>query len=196
CVLACVVVHHAGGFGRAALACAALAIVGLTVTALHFPYTAQRPKRIRLAHVVEDVENTGVNAARAPGAPRSAVLLGSGDALGLASVLPSVPGFVPARPGWPPYETWWPPFSHERPAPPPTLDPPRVEVTHEAYDAPTDRRELRLRVAAPGAQMRLALPAARLLGWSLGAHPQDAMAVRGQRIIHLDGLAADGAELS
>jgi hypothetical protein len=185
-VLAWVVVHRAGGFGRASLVCAAVAIVGLAATAMHFPYTSQRPKRLRLAHVVEN----------ASGHQRSALLLGSGDALGLGSVLPSVPGFVPARSGWPPYETWWPPLSHELAAPPPTVVPPRVEVTRDTYDASTDRRELALRVTAPGAQMRLALPSERLLAWSLGAPPEAVMQVRGQRVIHLEGLADDGAELS
>jgi len=185
-VLACAAVHHAGGFGRASLACAAVAIVGLAMTATHFPYTAERPKRLRMAHVAED----------ASGVTKSALLLGSGDALGLGSVLPSVPGFVPARPGWPPCETWWPAFSHELPAPPPKLDAPQVEVTDDTYDATTDRRALRLKVTAPGAQMRLALPSARLLGWSLGSPPDATMEVRGQRVIHLEGLDADGAELS
>ena len=123
-------------------------------------------------------------------------MLGSGDALGLASVLPSLPEFAPARPTWPAYETWLPPFSHERPAPPPALAPPRVEVIHDAYDATTDRRELRLHVAAPGAQIRLALPSARLLGWSLPAPPPAVLVAHGQRLIHLEGLTADGAELS
>jgi hypothetical protein len=188
-VLAWVVVHRAGGFGRASLACAAVAIVGLAVTALHFPFTPQRPKRIRLAHVVDDAGGAG-------GERRSALLLGSGDALGVASVLPSVPGFAPARPGWPPFETWLPPLSHELPAPPPELPAPRVEVTHDAYDATTDRRELGLRVTATGAQIRLAIPSARLLGWSLGAPPEAVMQAGGRRVIHLEGLAADGAELS
>jgi hypothetical protein len=186
CVLACAGLHHAGGFGRAALAGATVAIVGLALAATHFPYTAQRPKRLRMAHVAED----------SSGVTKSALLLGSGDALGIESVLASVPGFVPARPGWPPYETWSPPFSHELPAPPPALAPPHVEITYDGYDATTDRRELRLRVTAPGAQMRLAMPSARLLAWSLGLPPETTLGVRGQRVIHLEGLTDDGAELS
>jgi hypothetical protein len=185
-VLASAVVHHAGGLGRAALVCAVVAVVGLAATALRFPYTAERPKRLRLAHVSED----------SPGSHRSALLLRSGDALGIESVLPSLPGFVPARPGWPPYESWYPPFSHERPAgPPENLAPPRIEIVSDAYDATTDRRELHTRVAAPGAQMRLVLPSDRLLGWSLGGEPAATMEVRGQRVVHLEGLAADGADL-
>jgi hypothetical protein len=189
-VSALAVVHPAGGLGRAALACAALAVVGLAATATRFPYTAQRPKRIRLAHVAQDAAN-GV-----PGQRRSALLLASGDALGLAPVLPSLPEAVPARPDWPRYETWLPPMSHELPAPPPALAAPRIDVTRDSYDATTDQRELGLRVTAPGAQMRLALPAARLLGWSLGPRPDDAMEIGGQRMIHLDGLGDDGAALS
>lgn len=188
-VLTCAAVHQAGGFGRAALACAALAIAGVAVTASRFPYTAERPKRLLLAHVAVDAEAGAAS-------PRSALLVGSGDALGLEGVLPSLPGFVPARPGWPPFETWLRPTWYELPAPPPRLPPPHVAIVREAYDAATDRRELRLRLTAPGAQMRLTFPATRVAGWSLGAHPANALAVQGQRVIHLEGLEPEGAELS
>jgi hypothetical protein len=167
-------------------------VIGLAATALRFPYTAERPKRLRVAQIAEES-----SAEESSGASRSALLLRSGDALGLESILPSVPGFTPARAGWPHFETWLPPFSHERPAPPPdNLDRPRIEVLADAYDAVADRRELRLRVTGPGAQMRLALPAARLVGWSLGAPPEATMEAWGQRVVHLEGLADDGAELS
>jgi hypothetical protein len=186
-VLACAAVHRAGRFGRAALVCTAVAIAGLTASAIRFPYTAERPKRLRLAHVSLDCK----------GEQRSALLLRADDALGMASVLPSLPELVPARRDWPAYETWQPLFSHELPAPPPTEPPaPRIAVIHDAYDAATDLRELRLRVTAPGAQMRLAFPASRLVIWSLDGPPTLAANVRGDRTIHLEGLGADGAELS
>jgi hypothetical protein len=186
-VLACAAVQRAGGLGRAALACTAVAIVGLTASATRFPYTAERPKRIRLAHVSLDWA----------GEQRSALLLKADDALGMASVLPSLPELVPARPGWPPYETWHPAFSHELPAPPPSEpEAPRIAVIHDAYDAATDLRELRLRVTAPGAQMRLAFPASRLVGWSLDGPLTSVANIGGNRAIHLEGLGADGAELS
>jgi len=185
-VAAFAIPQRVGGFGRASLACTAVAVVGIAATALHFPYTAQRPKRIRLAHV----------AVEAGGTQKSALLLGANDPLGLASVLPSVPGFVPAGPGWPPYETWLYPVWYEMAAPPPAFPPARVDVISDGYDAATDHRELRLRVRAPGAQFRLGVPAARLVGWSFAARPRDVMAIRGQRMIHFEGLDADGAELS
>jgi hypothetical protein len=191
-VLAAAVVHGVGGFGRASLACVVVGVIGLAATALRFPYTAERPKRLRVAQIAEES-----SADESSGVARSALLLRSGDALGLESILPSVPGFTPARAGWPHFETWLPPFSHERPAPPPeNLAHPRIEVIADAYDAVADRRELRVRVTAPGAQMRLALPAARLVGWSLGAPPEATMEAWGQRVVHLEGLADDGAELS
>jgi hypothetical protein len=186
-VLACAAVQRAGGLGRAALACTAVAIVGLTASAIRFPYTAERPKRLRLAHVSLD----------SAGEQRSALLLGADDALGIASVLPSVPELTPARPGWPAYETWGPAFSHELPAPPPAEpEAPRIAVLHDAYDAATDLRELRLRVTAPGAQIRVAFQASRLVGWSLDAPPAAAANMGGNRTIHLEGLGADGAELT
>jgi hypothetical protein len=95
-----------------------------------------------------------------------------------------------------PYETWLYPVWYEMPAALPTLAPARVEVTSETYDAATDHRELRLRVRAPGAQFRLGVPAARLVGWSFAAQPRVVMNVRGQRLIHFEGLPDDGAELS
>jgi len=183
---ACAILQRSGGFGRASLACAAVAAVGIAATALHFPYTAQRPKRIRIAHVAVD----------AGGTQKSALLIGANDPLGMAPVLPSVPGFVPAAPGWPPYETWLYPVWYEMPAPPPAFPAAHVEITSERYDAATDHRELRLRVRAPGAQARLGIPAARLVGWSFAAQPRDVMNVRGQRLIHFEGLGDDGAELS
>jgi hypothetical protein len=132
----------------------------------------------------------------AGGTQKSALLLGANDPLGLAPVLPSLSGFVPAGPDWPPYETWLYPVWYETPAPPPTLAPARVEVVSDGYDAATDRRALRLRVRAPGAQVRLGIPAARLVGWSFAARPRDVMAVRAHRLIHFEGLGDDGAELS
>jgi hypothetical protein len=129
-------------------------------------------------------------------APRSALLLASGDALPLGQVLTSVPEFTPARPGWPSYETWLPPSSHELAAPPPKIEAPQVQVITDAYDAASDRRELRLRASAPGAQMRLGIPSARLVAWSLGAPPEATLELQGQRVIHLEGLDTEGAELS
>jgi hypothetical protein len=44
--------------------------------------------------------------------------------------------------------------------------------------------------------MRLGIPSARLLAWSLGAPPEAVLAVDGKRLIHLEGLADSGAELA
>jgi len=184
--LACASVHHIGGFWRASLACVAVTIVGLVATAVHAPYTEQRPKRIRLTHVIEDSN----------GSQKSALLLASGDALPLGPVLSSVPEFVPARPDWPSYETWAPPSSHQAEAPPPKVDLPRLDLTTDAYDPATDQRRLTFRVTAPGTQMRLGIPSARLLAWSLGAPPAAVLAVDGKRLIHLEGLDDSGAELA
>ena len=44
--------------------------------------------------------------------------------------------------------------------------------------------------------MRLGIPADRLTAWSLGAPPEATLELQGQRVIHLEGLDAEGAELS
>ncbi|HLK92365.1 MAG TPA: M20/M25/M40 family metallo-hydrolase [Polyangia bacterium] len=186
-VMASVAVQHAGDLRGAALVCAGVTIVGLAMTATRFPYTPERPKRVLLAHVAQN---------EAWGLERSALLVRSGDALELGSVLAALPGFVAARPGWPAFETWLPPFTHERPAGPPALAPPRVDLLADAYDATTDERTVRLRVSAPGAQLRLGIPSQRLLAWSLGAPPDQALELHGQRLVHLEGLGPEGAELS
>jgi len=183
-VLASVVVHHGGGLRGAALVCAGVAIAGLAATATRFPYTPARPKRVLLAHAAETTA----------GAERAAVLARSGDALPLGSVL-AIPGFADARPLWPAFETWMPPFSREMPAPRPALDPPRVEVLGDAYDSARDQRALRLRVSSPAAQMRLGIPADRLVAWSLGGPPDQVLEISGQRLVHFEGLGPEGAEL-
>jgi len=180
--LALAVPHRVGGFGRGALGAAAVAIVGLAITALHFPYEASRPKRLLLAHVADD--------------QTSALLLGSVDALPLGPALTSIPGLVAARPGWPRYESWSPPFTHERAAPPPALPPPRAEITSDQYDAGTDRRRLGVRVFSPGAQLRLAVPADRLVAWSLAPSLDSTLTFFGQQVIHFEGLGPEGHEIS
>lgn len=191
-VSACAVIHgiRAGGFGRAALACVAVSIVGVVATAVHDPYTVERPKRLRLAHVLVD------DATGSAGRRESALLLGSGDALPLGAVLGAVADFQPVHRAWPAPEAWLPPPSHEFPAAAPMLKGPELQLLQESYDASNDRRELRIRVAAPGAQMRLGIPVERLVAWSLGAPPEAVLAQHGQRWIHLEGLGDEGAELS
>jgi hypothetical protein len=51
------------------------------------------------------------------------------------------------------------------------------------------------RGAEPDAQVRVGIPAARLLAWSLSPSPDDALAVNGLRMIHLEGLGPEGAQL-
>ena len=58
-----------------------------------------------------------------------------------------------------------------------------------------DRRDLRLIVAAPGAQMRLGISSARLVAWSLAAPPEATLELHGQRLIHLEGLGERGDRL-
>jgi hypothetical protein len=180
--------HQVGGFGRAAVGCAAVAVLGLALTAAHFPYSKERPKRLILAHAGDD--------------RTSALLLVSGDALGMAPVLSFVPEFRPVPEsktvgsGWPPYEIWSPPFTHQRAAGPPDLSPPGIEVTFDEYDALTDRRDLRIRVSGPGAQLRLSVPSVRLRGWSLAPSLDATLAVRGQHVAHFEGLGAEGHELA
>jgi hypothetical protein len=180
--LAFAVPHRVGGFGWVAIGCAVVAIVGIAFSATRFPYTPERPKRLLLAHVADDQE--------------SALLLRSGDALDMKAVLASEPAFVPARSRWSAYEVWLPPFTHERQAAPARLAPPRVEVLRDDYNAATDRRDLRVRVSGPGAQLRLLVPSGRLAGWSLAPSLDATLAVGGQHVAHFEGLGPAGHELS
>ena len=63
--LALPLLHASGGFGRAAMALAAVGVVGLAVIAVRFPYTETRPRRVSVSHVADGDQG----AIRIKGAP-------------------------------------------------------------------------------------------------------------------------------
>jgi len=144
--------------GRVALVGVAIAAGGVIAAAVHHPYTADRPKRVRAAVVVRGGE--------------SALLVASHDALPLDEVLADVPEAVPYDPPWSPIAGFDPPFSYQLPAAPPGFDAPHIEVLSSSYDASRDARTVRIRLVSDGPQLRLLIPTTSLRGWSLGPVPE------------------------
>ncbi len=144
--LGVVALHRAGVVGGMAAATAVLAVLALGALALRFPYSPERPKRLEVVHEQRE------------GQPARVRLLGF-DFPDLGRVVAELPAE-----GWTRStgEAWYQVF--ERPAPPPELPAPVLQVlsSSEAEGG----REVRLRVEAPGAwEFNLKLPRIRLAGW-------------------------------
>ncbi|MBN2573070.1 MAG: M20/M25/M40 family metallo-hydrolase [Deltaproteobacteria bacterium] len=170
-----------GGLGRAAALCAGLGLAGLIATALVPPYTANRPKRLLAAHA-DDGE-------------KSALLLAGYGPDALRPLLPSLPGASPAPASWPSLGLFLPSFSHMLPAGPPALSAPRAEVTASSYDSAADARQVALHLRSGGPQLRLLVPAAALLAWSVGEKLPARPPVDGKYLIQFEGVPESGVDV-
>jgi hypothetical protein len=159
--LGMVAVCEVGGLGRAAAVVASLGVVLLIATALHFPYTAERPKRVAVSHGDED------------GHP--SLYFGGSDSVDVRVALGAFTGLQPTQVAQRP---WAADVSLRLDAPEPPLRAPECEVR----SSPTEggKRRVHLRVSSHGAlALLLEIPPGRLAGWSLT--PQLPQRVPGDR---------------
>jgi hypothetical protein len=151
-------IHRAGRLPWALAGCAALTAVGILVTALHSPYSAARPKRVMAVHATKEGQ--------------TALLLMSQDYVPLAPALAGLPEakLVPVGEDWPNFlpPGWVPPFSHQLPAQPLPISPPRLEVQERSETSASGIRTVKLRLWATGWITFLEIPHQPLAGWSLG----------------------------
>ena len=173
--------HRTGGLGRAALLCAVLGVVGIGVTALHSPYSAARPKRLMVVQAAD--------------AERSALLLASAGADGMRPLLPMFPDATPAPTTWPSLDLMTPPLTHMLPAPAPAMQAPRAEVIADHHDPATDTRQITLHLHGTSPQLRLSIPAAALLGWSVTSNLSAIPPTDGRYLVHFEGVPAAGVDI-
>jgi hypothetical protein len=137
-------IQAAGVTGRASGVLLFIGLTALAVTALRFPYSPERPKRLVLEHGDRP--------------DRSYLRVRDWDALELSPALASV---LSRGRSTVPGDEW------EMPAGPTGLPPPRVEVHAGPADA-QGTRQVTLRMVPEGAtELDLRIPAESLSGWSL-----------------------------
>jgi hypothetical protein len=154
--------HRAGWVWRAAAAAALVGVVGLAVMASTFPYTPRRPQRITLVHEAEG--------------DRGQVRAFGYEFVSPARALAGVPGVralesprgLPGRLGVPAGGTGF--------------APPAAQVVAERSRGSDREVDIRLRPADAYA-LRLRVPAARFVAWSLGGSPRDSASVREARFL-------------
>ena len=172
--------YRTGGFGKVALVCAVLGIVGIVLTALHAPYSAVRPKRLVAVHAAD--------------ADKGALLLTSPGPDGTRPLAALFADATPAPAAWPSLEPFAPPFTHLLPAPAPSMQAPRAEVTADAYDATADTRQITLHLYG-SPQIKLSIPAQSLVSWSVGTSLATMVPTNGQYLVGFEGIPADGADI-
>jgi hypothetical protein len=170
-----------GGFGKAALVCAVLGIVGIALTALANPYSALRPKRVVAVHATV--------------AGDSALLLASPGADGMRPLAALFPDASPVPATWPSLEPFVPPFTHKLPAPAQAMQAPSAAVTAEAYDAGTDARQVALHLLGTSPQLELAIPAQSLVAWSIAASLANLTPTQGRYLVRFEGVPAAGVDI-
>ena len=79
------------------------------------------------------------------------------------------------------------------PAPAPAMQAPRAEVTAEHHDPATDTRQVTLHLDGTSPQLRLAIPAEVLLGWS--ASPKLGAPTDGRYLLPIEGVPATGVDI-
>lgn len=150
--------HRAGQLPRALAGCAAVTLLGIAATALHAPYSTERPKRVMAVHATQE--------------GRTALVLMSEDYLPLGPALTALPEARPVPDGesWSSFVPpgWLPPFSHKLPAQPLPIPPPRLVVQERSEDPTSGVRTVKLRLYASGWVTFLELPHQALAGWSIG----------------------------
>lgn len=141
-------VHADGGLGRAALLWLGAGAAGLVLSAARPPYTAERPKRLRVEHRVEG------DTAR--------VVVRSLDPLSPGAALARVPGAAPGAAGSLPRGTW------VAPAVPEQVAAPVVLVLRSTVDSVVGERTVDVMVTGgPFTFLEWRVPASALAGWSL-----------------------------
>jgi hypothetical protein len=180
-VIAFTLPYRTGGLGKASLVCSVLGIAGIALTALHTPYSAVRPKRLVAVHAADG--------------DKSALLLASPGADGMRPLASLFGDATPASPTWPSLEPFAPPFTHMLPAPAPAMQVPRAEVTASAYDSTADTRQVTLHLFGTSPQLKLSIPAASLVGWSIAARLATMVPTNGQHVVGFEGLPAAGADI-
>jgi hypothetical protein len=156
-----IAVCEADGIGRAAAGVAVVGLALLVVTALHFPYTAERPKRVAVLHGAED--------------DRASLYFGGSDSVDVRVALGKLTGLEPASGT---QRAWAADASFRLAAPAPPMRAPAVEVRSSSMEG--GKRRVHVRVRSSGAlALLLEIPRERLAGWSLT--PELPRAVAGDR---------------
>jgi hypothetical protein len=166
---------------RMALVCAVVGLLGVIFTALHAPYSAARPKRLL--------------AAQADNGEQSALLVAAYGADGMQPLADRLRGVAEAPGYWPKLHFFTPAFTHLLPAGPPAMAAPQAEVTATNYDAAADQRQVNVHLTSGGPQMRLFIPAAPLLAWSVTPSLPAAPPLPGQYCIIFEGVEPGGVDL-
>jgi hypothetical protein len=180
-VVAFTLPYRTGGLGRAALLCAVLGVVGIALTALHPPYSAARPKRLLAVHATD--------------AEQSRLLLASTGPDGMRPLASLFPDAKPAPTTWPSLDLMMPPFTDMLPAPAPTMPAPQAEVTAEHHDPATDTRQIALNLHGTSPELRLSIPAATLVGWSVTSNLRAIQPTDGMYLVHFEGVPASGVDI-
>jgi hypothetical protein len=173
--------HPDAGHGKAAMSCAVAGVLGVVAVALLPPYTPTRPKRLLAAHAADDSQ--------------SALLLAGYDPNGLRPLADRLTGATPTQGQWPNLNVFLPPFTHAWPAPPPNIPAPGAQVTASAYDAGTDQRKVSVHLDGGNPQLRLLVPSAGLLAWSLTPQLPPQPPMPGRYLVHLEGVPPEGMNI-
>ena len=168
-----------GGVGKTATICAVLGVVGIALTAAHSPYSAKRPKRLVALHAAD--------------AKESALLLASTGADGMGPLLSLFPNAKPASASWP--TVMMNPITHMLPAARPAMLAPQAEVTAEHYNPTVDARQVTLHLHGTSAQLRLAIPAKALLGWSASPRLVTLPPTESHYHVNFEGVPSAGVDL-
>ncbi len=166
--------------GRVALIFAVFSVVGIVATALHFPYSADRPKRVQ---AVVSAWKGG-----------SKLLLAARDAVPLDSALENIPEAAPLKTPRPAARPLDPVPTHGVEAAPPTFEPPRIDVLSSRVDESSDTRVVKLRMVSAGPSLWLYIPKDRLKAWSLGALPEKSID-ENRMLVVFENAAEEAKEL-
>jgi hypothetical protein len=169
------------GAGRAAWAFAALGGFGIVVSAMHAPFSPERPRRILVTHGEENGQ--------------SAFFLRARDGLPLEPALEGLPEARPASPSWTKFEIFEPAPTHELPGPPPAFGRPRVEVVSSTRHADGTRTVV-LRLGSDTSDLRLFFAAGRVVRWSVQDEVPANPVAGGRAVIYLDGFPPEGDTIS
>jgi len=180
-VVAFTLPYREGGMNRMALACAGVGLLGVVFTAVHAPYSAERPKRVLAAQAADGAE--------------SALLVAGYGADGMRPLADRFRDASDVPPSWPALHFFLPPFTHLLPAGPPAIAAPQAEVTASNYDSAADRRQVNLHLTSGGPQMRLFVPAAPLLAWSVTPSLPKPPPLPGKYCILFEGVEPAGVDI-
>jgi hypothetical protein len=72
---------------------------------------------------------------------------------------------------------------------------PRAEVIADHHDPATDTRQITLHLHGTSPQLRLSIPAAALLGWSVTSNLSAIPPTDGRYLVHFEGVPAAGVDI-